>query len=78
MVNNSQYYILKLGGGKFTLNDNSRHIQYPIVEHIQFTTPRGYAPKDLTSVNELRNIKYFNSAFIIDRNTKIHSINFPF
>lgn len=62
-----QYYIIKLGGGKFTLNDASVHIQYPIIQDIHFTTPIGYTASNLTSVTDITGITYVNAALVIDK-----------
>lgn len=65
--NLAQYYIIKLGGGKFTLNDTSTHIQYPIIQDIHFTTPLGYTASNLTSVTDITGITYRNAALVIDK-----------
>lgn len=65
--NLTQYYIIKLGGGKLTLNDASAHIQYPIIQDIHFTTPLGYTALNLTSISDITGIVYRNAALVIDK-----------
>lgn len=66
--NASQYYTIKIGGTKFTLNNIAAPwAKNTSIMHIWFTTPSGFTGLNLPSDAPLTNINYRCSALILDK-----------
>lgn len=67
--NASQYYIIKIGGTKFTLNNAaSGWAKNSLIMHIWFTTPLDFTGLNLTSPDAaITNLAYQCSALILDK-----------
>lgn len=67
--NDSQYYIIKIGGTKFTLNNAaSAWAKNSSIMHIWFTTPLDFTGLNLTSPDAaITNLAYQCSALILDK-----------
>jgi len=67
--NASQYYIIKIGGSKFTLNDAAFNFaKNSSIVHIWFTTPLGFTGLNLPFPDAtITNLNYKCSALILDQ-----------
>lgn len=67
--NMSQYYIIKIGGTKFTLNNTAAAwAKNSSIMHVWFTTPLGFTGLNLPSPDAVvTNIPYMCSALILDK-----------